>query len=163
MSGLPDIGRLRPKSAKADLGGARLEGWGARPHPSRRTLRVLLRMRLISADTRTRRPYISPAGPSGFLALEKRVSEGPDTRKRRLLFRCKHRGIREMDFVLGRFADAELDALDDAGLAELEGWLEIPDQQMFAWVNGSEQPPGEVDTALFRRLRAFHGVSGAPK
>jgi len=84
-------------------------------------------------------------------------SEGLDGRRRRLLFRCRHRGIREMDLVLGRFADAHLAALSDAELDELERWLEIPDQQIFAWVNGSEPTPPELDSALFKRLRTFRG------
>jgi antitoxin CptB len=83
-------------------------------------------------------------------------SEGLDPRRRRLKFRLWHRGIREMDLVLGGFADAELAGLSEAGLTEVEGWLEVPDQQMFAWVNGAETPPLEVDTPLFRKLRAFH-------
>ena len=83
-------------------------------------------------------------------------SEGMDARRRRLKFRCWHRGMREMDFVLGRFADAELSRLSDAELDEVERWLDIPDQQMFAWVSGAEAAPAEIDTALFRRLIAFH-------
>jgi antitoxin CptB len=79
-----------------------------------------------------------------------------DERRRRLKFRCWHRGIREMDLVLGGFADAELGGLADADLTEVEAWLEIPDQTMFAWVNGSETPPPDVDTPLFRKLRTFH-------
>jgi antitoxin CptB len=88
-------------------------------------------------------------------------SEGLDGRRRRLLFRCRHRGIREMDFVLGRFADAVLPALDTAELDELETWLDVPDQQIFAWVNGSQAAPPHIDTPLFRRLLAFHGAGGA--
>jgi antitoxin CptB len=88
-------------------------------------------------------------------------SEGLDARRRRLLFRCWHRGIREMDLVLGRFADAQLTSLNDAELGELEGWLDIPDQQMFAWVNGAEPTPVELETALFRRLREFHNEGAA--
>ena len=84
-------------------------------------------------------------------------SEGLDARRRRLLFRCWHRGIREMDLVLGRFADAQLATLTDAGLTELERWLDVPDQQIFAWVNGMEPVPPGFDTALFHRLRDFHG------
>jgi antitoxin CptB len=83
-------------------------------------------------------------------------SEGLDPRRRRLKFRLWHRGIREMDLVLGGFADCELAGLNESDLAEVEGWLDIPDQQMFAWVNGAETPPPEVDTALFRKLRSFH-------
>jgi antitoxin CptB len=87
-------------------------------------------------------------------------SEGLDPRRRRLLFRCWHRGIREMDLVLGRFADAQVASLTDRELDELELWLDVPDQQIFAWVNGMEPVPANYDTALFRRLRDFH--KGAP-
>jgi len=86
-----------------------------------------------------------------------RSSEGLDARRRRLLFQCWHRGIREMDLVLGRFADEQLASLNEAELTELERWLEIPDQQMFAWVNGMEPAPPEIETGLFRRLRDFRG------
>jgi antitoxin CptB len=88
-------------------------------------------------------------------------SEGLDARRRRLLFRCWHRGIREMDLVLGRFADAQLASLNDAELTELERWLEVPDQQIFAWINGMAPPPPEIETELFRRLRDFRGEGDA--
>ena len=88
-------------------------------------------------------------------------SEGLDPRRRRLLFRCWHRGIREMDLVLGRFADVQLPTLSDVALDELERWLDVPDQQFFAWVNGMEQVPSNYDTALFRRLRDFHSENKA--
>ena len=79
-----------------------------------------------------------------------------DARRRRLKFRSWHRGIREMDLILGPFADAQLAGLSDVELDEYERWLEIPDQQFFAWVNGAEAAPAKVDTAMFRRLRDFH-------
>ena len=87
-------------------------------------------------------------------------SEGLDPRRRRLLFRSWHRGIREMDLVLGRFADAHIAALSEPELDEYERWLEVPDQRIFAWVNGAQSVPAEVDTALFRRLRDFHRSHG---
>jgi len=80
-------------------------------------------------------------------------SEGLDARRRRLLFRCWHRGIREMDLVLGRFADAHIASLSKIELDEIERLLEVPDQQIFAWVNGMEPVPSEYDTPLFLRLR----------
>ena len=88
-------------------------------------------------------------------------SEGLDPRRRRLLFRCWHRGIREMDLVLGGFADAHLASLTEAELGELEQWLEVPDQQIFAWVNGMEMTPDEFNSALFRRLCNFRGKETA--
>lgn len=83
-------------------------------------------------------------------------SEGLDPRRRRLLFRSWHRGIREMDLVLGKFADAHIATLTDAELDEYERWLEEPDQKMFSWVNGAEPVPADFATPLFARLRDFH-------
>jgi antitoxin CptB len=88
-------------------------------------------------------------------------SEGLDGRRKRLLFRCRHRGIREMDLVLGRFADAHLATLIDDELDELERWLEVPDQRIFAWINGTEATPQEFDTAMFKRLRTLHASKPA--
>jgi antitoxin CptB len=89
--------------------------------------------------------------------LSELSSDGLDGRRKRLLFRCRHRGIREMDLLLGRFADVELARLSEADLDEVERWLGVPDQQIFAWINGSEPTPKQFDSALFHRLRAFHG------
>ncbi|MGB9041413.1 MAG: succinate dehydrogenase assembly factor 2 [Pseudolabrys sp.] len=88
-------------------------------------------------------------------------SEGLDDRRRRLLFRCWHRGIREMDLVLGHFADAHLTSLSDSDLGELERWLDVPDQQIFAWVNGMEPVPPNYDTGLFQQLRDFRSKGPA--
>jgi antitoxin CptB len=83
-------------------------------------------------------------------------SEGLDQRRRRLLFRAWHRGIREMDLVMGRFADVHITGFSDAELDAFEELLEIPDQQAFAWITGAEEIPTDFDTAMFRRLRDFH-------
>ena len=83
-------------------------------------------------------------------------SDGLEPRRRKLKFRLWHRGLREMDLVLGAFADAELSGLPDTDLPEVESWLDVPDQQMLAWVIGAETAPPNVDTPLFARLRTFH-------
>ena len=56
-----------------------------------------------------------------------RSSEGLDERRRRLLFRAWHRGMREMDLILGRFADANIDRLADRELDEFECLMDLPD------------------------------------
>ena len=83
-------------------------------------------------------------------------SEGLDGRRKRLLFRSWHRGMREMDLVLGKFADAQIAALSEPELDEYERWLEVPDLTIFNWVNSSQPAPAEFATALFARLRDFH-------
>lgn len=79
-----------------------------------------------------------------------------DTRKRRLRFRAWHRGTREMDLLMGRFADSELGALAEAEVDDLELLMEAPDRDVFSWLTGELELPGNYDTPVFRRLRAFH-------
>jgi len=85
-----------------------------------------------------------------------RSSDGLDPRRRKLLFRCWHRGIREVDLIMGRFADAAIDELSDDELAEFERLLEVPDHDVLAWVTGEAAVPAAYDTPLFRRLRDFN-------
>ncbi len=85
-----------------------------------------------------------------------RSSAGLDERRRRLLYRSWHRGMREMDLVMGRFADATIADLTDAELAQFEALSEMPDPDLYAWICGDAPAPREVDTALFRKLCAFH-------
>jgi antitoxin CptB len=75
-------------------------------------------------------------------------------RRRKILFRAWRRGIREMDLVMGQFADMNLPAMSDAEVDEFERLLEIPDPQIMGWITGSEAIPIEHDTPLFARLRA---------
>jgi antitoxin CptB len=89
-----------------------------------------------------------------------RSSDGLDARRRKLLFRSWHRGMRELDLIMGRFADAHIAGLGDGELAEFERLLEVPDQQMFAWVTGADAVPADQDSAMLRRLREFHGKGG---
>jgi antitoxin CptB len=85
-----------------------------------------------------------------------RTSDGLDVRRSRLLFRSWHRGIREMDLIMGRFADAHIGALSENELAEFESLLELPDPQLLAWITGAEAAPPDCDNATFRRIRDFH-------
>jgi len=83
-------------------------------------------------------------------------SEELDGRRRKLRFRSWHRGMREMDLIMGRFADALLDRLSEDELADFERLIEVPDRDVLAWITGEEAVPPDHDSALFRRLRAYH-------
>jgi antitoxin CptB len=92
-----------------------------------------------------------------------RSSEGLDQRRRKLLFRCWHRGLREMDLIMGRFADATIEQLAEEEIAEFERLMEAPDPELLAWITGQAEVPPHYDTALFRRLRDFsHGRERTP-
>jgi antitoxin CptB len=87
-----------------------------------------------------------------------RSSEGLDDRRKRLLFRCWHRGTREMDLILGRFANAEIATLTDGELSELEQLLELPDPDFYAAIIGAQQLPADAPRVLFARIQAFRAV-----
>ena len=90
-----------------------------------------------------------------------RSSEGLDDRRKRLLFRCWHRGIREMDLILGRFADAEIVNLSDDELADLEFLMDVPDPDLYAALIGNVLPAPEFANGLFARIKSFRVDSDA--
>jgi antitoxin CptB len=80
-----------------------------------------------------------------------------DVRRRKILFRAWHRGTREMDLLMGRFADAALARMPEAELDEFERLIDVPDPELFRWIMGEADASPEHNTPVFRRLKAFHG------
>jgi antitoxin CptB len=85
-----------------------------------------------------------------------RSSAGLDLRRRKLLYRSWHRGLREMDLIMGGFADAKVAELSEGELGELERLIDVPDGDLLAWITGQAAVPPDFDSALFRDLRDFH-------
>jgi antitoxin CptB len=90
-----------------------------------------------------------------------RSSDGLPAVRKKALFRAWHRGTKEMDLLLGRFADAHIQDLDEREFGDFELLMEVPDRDLFAWLIGREETPQNYDTAVFRRVRAFHLGGGA--
>jgi antitoxin CptB len=88
-----------------------------------------------------------------------RSSDGLDERRRRLLFRAWHRGMREVGLITGRFADAHIGSLTEAEVDEFERLMDVPEPELLAWVMGAEPTPAQFDTGMFRRMRDFRGVA----
>ena len=82
-------------------------------------------------------------------------------RRRKIGFRAWHRGTREMDLIMGRFADAKLAELDAAGLDSFEALMEQPDPDRYKWEAGEAPVPPDVDAAFLARIRDFHADTGA--
>jgi antitoxin CptB len=89
-----------------------------------------------------------------------RSSHGLDMRRKRLLFRAWHRGTRETDLIMGRFADARIARMSELDLDEFERLMEVPDGELLAWVTGAIAIPPAHDGAVLRALRAFHLGAG---
>jgi antitoxin CptB len=112
----------------------------------------------------------TPPGTSGLLALDlelqmtgsTRSSGGLDERRKRLLFRCWHRGTREMDLILGRFADAEIANLTDDELDQFEHLIEVPDPDLYAALTEKVALTPQYAGRLFDRIKSFRpGDHGA--
>ncbi len=88
--------------------------------------------------------------------MTERSSDGLDERRRRLLFRAWRRGVREMDLIVGRFADAHIAALDAPDLDDFERLIEVPNAELYAWVSGAQAVPQSHDSAVLRQLITFH-------
>lgn len=78
-----------------------------------------------------------------------------DIRRKRLLWRATHRGIKEMDLILGGFVERNLAGFSEAEIAELERIMEIPDQDMLSWATRQAAVPAEHASALLTRILAY--------
>ncbi|MDJ0950561.1 MAG: succinate dehydrogenase assembly factor 2 [Alphaproteobacteria bacterium] len=81
-----------------------------------------------------------------------------DPRRKRLRFRSWHRGMKEMDLILGRFADATLAHLSELEVAAYEALLRENDPDLYDWITGRTPVPADRANPLISRIMEFHGV-----
>jgi antitoxin CptB len=78
-----------------------------------------------------------------------------EIQRRRLRFRSWHRGTREADLMLGRFADVHLVHFSLDQLDRYAALLEKSDPEIYDWITGRAVVPQAVDTDVFRLLKNF--------
>lgn len=79
------------------------------------------------------------------------------TRLKRVRMRAWHRGMKEMDIILGRFADEVLDGFSDDALDHLELLMEENDQDLYQWVTGQTRVPARF-AELIGQIAAHAGA-----
>lgn len=84
-----------------------------------------------------------------------------ETRRRRAAYRASHRGTKEMDWLLGRFAAARLDGMDEAALTEFEALIGAPDPELQRWIMDGTSVPDDRYAALVVEMRAFYKLRPA--
>ena len=89
------------------------------------------------------------------MAPSKDAGEDLSMRRRRLRYRAWHRGTKEMDLVLGPFADAHLEGYGPPELDRLEALMDEEDTDLLKWVMGQEPVPSDADAALLRTIIAY--------
>jgi len=89
------------------------------------------------------------------------TDETVDVRRKRLQFRAWHRGIKEMDLIMGRFADAHIQELEMDDLDLFEALLEEPDDQVYGWIANRDPVPDEYDSHIFKRICQLDFMDGS--
>ncbi|WP_255574867.1 FAD assembly factor SdhE [Caldovatus aquaticus] len=84
-----------------------------------------------------------------------------DPRRRRLLFRARHRGTKEADLLIGGFVARAIATLSEQELDELEAVLEYPDADLADWLSGRRPVPAACDSPMLRRIAAEAAARGA--
>ncbi|HEY8277402.1 MAG TPA: succinate dehydrogenase assembly factor 2 [Methyloceanibacter sp.] len=80
-----------------------------------------------------------------------------ELRRRRALYRATHRGSKELDFLLGRFARDEIASMSEGEIETLERLIDVPDPEIAAsFYEGQAIGDAALD-AMITRLRRFHG------
>lgn len=100
----------------------------------------------------------SEPGPLRIMAVYT-LSDTRD-RRERLRYRSHHRGTKEMDVLLGRFAERHLDDFGVTELADYEALLDEQDQDLYDWASGRSAPPKEKQSRVMQAYLAMF-VAGA--
>ncbi|HZT47694.1 MAG TPA: succinate dehydrogenase assembly factor 2 [Hyphomicrobiaceae bacterium] len=90
------------------------------------------------------------------------MTDDVETRRRRAVYRACHRGTKELDWVLGRFAQAAVPAMGEERLRLFERMVLLPDPDLHDMFMHPEQRPGGEYADLISAMRAFHGLDAAP-
>ncbi len=89
--------------------------------------------------------------------LRETAPSAGEERLKRLRMRCWRRGTKEMDMILGPYADAAAEGSVSADLDALEDLMSENDQDLYLWISGARPHP-PAHTAIIAALRSFHGL-----
>ena len=79
-----------------------------------------------------------------------------DAARRRARYRAWHRGTKELDLILGRYADARINSFDALKLALFEAVMENEENQLQQWFMGQTSIPATQEGEMLEQIRAFH-------
>lgn len=72
--------------------------------------------------------------------------------RKQLIFRSWHRGTREMDLIMGSFADRNIQDFSNEELQLYEDILQIPDPDLYDWVSGRKEPPANALNSVLQKF-----------
>ena len=75
-----------------------------------------------------------------------------ETKRKRLIFRSWHRGTREMDLIMGSFADKHVPRMGEQELELYEEILHTPDPDVYDWISGQKPVPANIMNPVIQKL-----------
>ena len=78
-----------------------------------------------------------------------------DILKKKILYRSEHRGIKEMDLLLGNFVKKYVNSLNESELCELESLLNIDDKDLYKWYLNNERTTLIPENSITKKLKEF--------
>jgi antitoxin CptB len=88
------------------------------------------------------------------------MTDDVETRRRRAVYRACHRGTKEMDWMLGRYAQAALGDMSGDRLGLFERLLALPDPDLQDMILHPDIAPAGEYAELVAAVRAFNGLVG---
>lgn len=88
------------------------------------------------------------------------MTDDEQSRRRRAVYRATHRGTKEMDWLLGRFAEAMVAGMSVSALGRFEHLLGLPDPEIYEMIFDPQVAPAGGCADLIAALRGFHGLAG---
>lgn len=79
-------------------------------------------------------------------------TENIENRRKRLIFRSWHRGTREMDLIMGSFAQSHVPGMDADALTQYEALLNVPDPDLYEWYSGQKEVQGFPDCVVLTQF-----------
>lgn len=82
-----------------------------------------------------------------------------DNRRKRLIYRANHCGMKENDVLLGKFAEERLESLSEEEVDRFEILLNHTDNDLYNWIIGQEETPELVDSDVLQMIKKFNGTA----
>ena len=81
-----------------------------------------------------------------------------EVRVRRARYRATHRGTKELDWVIGRYAEKLAPSMSESEMDLFERFLTVPDPEIHAWIMTPGIIPLTDFSGIIRDIKAFHGI-----
>lgn len=80
------------------------------------------------------------------------IDQNIENKRKQLTFRSWHRGTREMDLIMGSFADENIASFTEEEIKLYDDILQIPDPDLYDWVSGRKEPPSNVMNSVLEKF-----------